>query len=212
MPTYSPQGYNAILTWETTNTYNAGLDLGFLDNRLTATVDVYERRATDLLARVNFSAGSNLTNQLDANIGSLRNRGIEVGLNYGILRGADLNWDVNLNGAYNVNKITDLGQQPPGFPATKWVALAAAPASPFSIRRWASPSTRFFVASRCTAPMAGPWKACTWTRTATASSTTPTTFLQAARAARDAGLQLEPDVQEAGFGLHAAQQPGQLRI
>ncbi|MFC7669153.1 SusC/RagA family TonB-linked outer membrane protein [Hymenobacter humi] len=61
--TYSPQGYNAFLTWETTNTYNAGLDLGFLDNRLTATVDVYERKASDLLALINQSAGSNLTNQ-----------------------------------------------------------------------------------------------------------------------------------------------------
>jgi iron complex outermembrane receptor protein len=114
--TYSPQGYNAILTWETTNTLNAGLDLGFLDNRLTATVDVYERRANDLLASVNFSAGSNLTNVLNANIGSMRNRGIELGLNYGVLRGEALNWDVNVNGAYNVNKITALDQQSPSFP------------------------------------------------------------------------------------------------
>ena len=113
--TYSPQGYNAVLTWETTNTYNAGMDLGFLNNRLTATVDVYQRTATDLLAQVNQSAGSNLTNQLNANIGSLRNRGIELSLNYGVLRGESLNWDVNLNGAYNVNKITDLGNQKEGF-------------------------------------------------------------------------------------------------
>ena len=114
-----PQGYNSTLTWETTNTYNAGLDLGFLDNRLTATIDVYQRTASDLLARVNLPAGSNLTDRLDANIGSLRNRGIELGLNYGVLRSEDLNWDVNLNGAYNVNKITDLGRQLPGFPGYK---------------------------------------------------------------------------------------------
>ncbi|WP_310397964.1 SusC/RagA family TonB-linked outer membrane protein [Hymenobacter sp.] len=111
-----PQGYNSTLTWETTNTYNAGLDLGFFDNRLTATIDVYQRTASDLLARVNTSAGSNLTDRLDANIGSLRNRGIELGLNYGVLRSENLTWDVNVNGAYNVNKITDLGLQPADFP------------------------------------------------------------------------------------------------
>ncbi|MCI1187253.1 SusC/RagA family TonB-linked outer membrane protein [Hymenobacter sp. DH14] len=114
-----PQGYNSDLKWETTNTYNAGLDLGFFENRLTATIDVYQRTATDLLARINLPAGSNLTDRLDANIGSLRNRGIELGLNYGVLRSENLNWDVNLNGAYNVNKITDLGRQLPGFQGYK---------------------------------------------------------------------------------------------
>ncbi|WP_375417669.1 SusC/RagA family TonB-linked outer membrane protein [uncultured Hymenobacter sp.] len=111
-----PQGYNSVLQWETTNTYNAGLDLGFFDNRLTATIDVYQRSASDLLSTINLPAGSNLTDRLTANIGSLRNRGIELGLNYGVLRSEDLTWDVNVNGAYNVNKITDLGRQLPGFP------------------------------------------------------------------------------------------------
>jgi TonB-linked SusC/RagA family outer membrane protein len=144
-PTYSPLGYNGILTWETTNTYNAGLDLGFLDNRLTATVDVYQRTASDLLARVNFSAGSNLTNQLDANIGSLRNRGIEVGLNYGILRGENLTWDVNLNGAYNVNKITELERQSAG--STGYEVGGIGGGTGFNIQRNAvgQPSNSFFV-------------------------------------------------------------------
>ncbi|MBU6122129.1 SusC/RagA family TonB-linked outer membrane protein [Hymenobacter siberiensis] len=148
VPTYSPQGYNAILTWETTNTYNAGLDLGFLDNRLTATVDVYERRASNLLARVNFSAGSNLTNQLDANIGSLRNRGIEVGLNYGILQGSDLNWNVNLNGAYNVNKITDLGQQAENFNGYKVGGIGGGTGNTIQIQGVGQPINSFFVAKQ----------------------------------------------------------------
>ena len=113
--TFTPQGYNPGLTWETTITYNAGLDLGFNDNRVTASIDVYQRTATDLLARVNLPAGSNLTNQLNNNIGSLRNRGIELGINYGAYRSENLTWNVNLNGAYNVNKITDLGDQPRDF-------------------------------------------------------------------------------------------------
>ena len=148
VPTYSPLGYNAVLTWETTNTYNAGLDLGFLDDRLTATVDVYERRASDLLARVNFSAGSNLTNRLDKNIGSLRNRGIEVGLNYGILRGESLNWDVNLNGAYNVNKITDLGPQLEGFRGYNTGGIGGGTGNTIQLNAVGQPINTFFVAQQ----------------------------------------------------------------
>ena len=148
VPTYSPQGYNAVLTWETTNTYNAGLDLGFFDNRLTATVDAYQRTATDLLALVNESAGSNLTNQLNKNIGSLRNRGIELGLNYGILRGEGLTWDVNLNGAYNVNKITDLGQQVEGFKGYKVGDAGGGTGNTIQIQSVGQPVNSFFAAQQ----------------------------------------------------------------
>ncbi|UOQ96158.1 SusC/RagA family TonB-linked outer membrane protein [Hymenobacter sp. 5317J-9] len=141
VPTYSVQGYNATLTFEKTNTLNAGLDLGFFDNRFTATVDVYERKATDLLALVNFSAGSNFTNQLNKNIGSMTNRGIELGLNYDVLRGENLNWSVNLNGAYNVNKITALDQQPEGISPYKVGGIGVALATPFKSTLWDSLST-----------------------------------------------------------------------
>ena len=148
VPTYSPQGYNAVLTWETTNTFNAGLDLGFLDNRLTATVDVYQRTASDLLALVNQSAGSNLTNQLNANIGSLRNRGAELGLNYGILRREGLTWDVNLNGAYNVNKITGLGQQQEGFKGYKVGGISGGTGNTIQIQSVGQPVNSFFAAQQ----------------------------------------------------------------
>ena len=148
IPTYSVQGYNAVLTFEKTNTLNAGLDLGFLDNRLTATVDVYERRATDLQALVNFSAGSNFTNQLNANIGSLRNRGIELGLNYGILRNENLTWDVNLNGAYNVNKITALDRQNEGFVGYKVGGIGGGTGNQIQINSVGFPINSFFVAKQ----------------------------------------------------------------
>ncbi|GAB2706619.1 SusC/RagA family TonB-linked outer membrane protein [Hymenobacter frigidus] len=148
VPTYSPQGYNAVLTWETTNTYNAGLDMGFLDNRLTATIDVYQRTASDLLALVNESAGSNLTNQLNKNIGSLRNRGVELGLNYGILRSESLNWDVNLNGAYNVNKISDLGQQVEGFKGYKVGGIGGGTGNTIQTQSVGYPSNSFFAAQQ----------------------------------------------------------------
>ncbi|MBF9140441.1 SusC/RagA family TonB-linked outer membrane protein [Hymenobacter properus] len=148
VPTYAPQGYNSTLHWENTNTLNAGLDLGFLDNRLTATIDVYERKATDLLASVTFAAGSNLTNILNKNIGSLRNRGIEVGLNYGVLRSTDLNWDVNLNGAYNVNKITDLGPQQENFAGYKVGGIGGGTGNTIQIQSVGYPINSFFVAQQ----------------------------------------------------------------
>ena len=113
--TARPSGYNDKLTWETTNTYNAGLDIGLFDNRVTATIDVYQRTASDLLASVFLPAGANLTNKLNDNIGSLRNRGIEAAVNLGLVRSENLTWDVNVNGAYNRNQITDLGTQQPNF-------------------------------------------------------------------------------------------------
>ncbi|WP_035568064.1 SusC/RagA family TonB-linked outer membrane protein [Hymenobacter sp. IS2118] len=140
-----PLGYNAVLTWETTNTYNAGLDLGFFDNRLTATVDVYQRTASDLLQEVNVPAGSNLVNRLNANQGALRNRGIELGLNYGVVRSEELNWDVNLNGAYNVNKITSLGLQDATFPGVQVGGIGGGTGNQIQIRSVGFPTDAFYV-------------------------------------------------------------------
>jgi len=106
--TWRAEGYNAGRTWESTGTYNAGLDYGFLDNRISGSVDVYLRKTTNLLLYTSVPAGSNLTNQLNANIGSLENRGVEFALNGSPIRGEKFNWDVNFNFTYNKNKITEL--------------------------------------------------------------------------------------------------------
>lgn len=108
--TYRPAAYDRNLKWEQTNTYDAGLDFGFLDNRLTGSVDVYLRQTKDLLAVIPIPAGSNLSNTLLTNIGSLENRGVELALNYNVLRGEGLNWSVNFNWTMNRGKITKLNQ------------------------------------------------------------------------------------------------------
>ncbi|WP_188814395.1 SusC/RagA family TonB-linked outer membrane protein [Hymenobacter cavernae] len=106
-PTWRAEGY-IQRTWESTGTYNAGLDYGFLDNRLSGSVDVYLRKTKDLLLFTSPAAGSNLTNQLNANIGSLENRGVEFAINGTPIRGEKFNWDVNFNFTYNKNEITEL--------------------------------------------------------------------------------------------------------
>ena len=108
--TLRPAAYDANLTWEKTATYDAGLDYGFFDNRLTGSVDVYLRKTDDLLAVIPIPAGSNFSNTLLTNIGSLENRGFEFALNYNVVRRERLNWSVNFNWTMNRGQITKLTQ------------------------------------------------------------------------------------------------------
>ena len=101
-------GYNADLKWETTTTYNVGIDYGFFNDRLFGTLDVYYRETTDLLNYTPVAAGANLTNYLTANIGSLVNKGVEFEITGIPVQTRDWNWTVGANFAYNQNRITKL--------------------------------------------------------------------------------------------------------
>lgn len=105
---YRPAAYDRDIKWETTSTYNAGVDFGFLDNRITGSVDCYLKKTKDLLATVSVPAGSNFSNQLITNIGSLENKGLEVTLNAEIIKSKDWNWNASFNMAFNKNRITKL--------------------------------------------------------------------------------------------------------
>ena len=111
----SPLGYNADLKWETTTTYNVGLDFGFLNDRITAAVDVYQRETTDMLNYVPVPALSNLTNYLDSNIGSLVNKGIEFEFNAVAVDTKDWTWSIGGNIAYNNTVITKLTTESEGY-------------------------------------------------------------------------------------------------
>jgi TonB-dependent starch-binding outer membrane protein SusC len=103
-----PQAFDEGLQWETTTTYNAGLDLGFLDGRITTSIDVYRKETEDLFARVQLPAGTNFSNELTTNIGTMENHGIEFTFNSTIVKKAKLNWDLGFNITYNKNEITKL--------------------------------------------------------------------------------------------------------
>lgn len=104
----TPLGYNADLKWETTTTYNAGIDFGFIDDRITGSVDVYRRDTKDLLNRTPVAAGANLSNYLDANIGDLTNKGFEFEINAIPVQTRDWSWTVGFNASYNSTVITRL--------------------------------------------------------------------------------------------------------
>ncbi|MCR4859228.1 MAG: TonB-dependent receptor [Bacteroidales bacterium] len=101
-------GYNPDLKWETTTTYNVGFDLGFWNDRLTASLDLYKRDTKDLLSNIQVPALSNLINYLDSNIASLTNLGAELEINSILIDKRDLSWTAGLNLAYNHNEITKL--------------------------------------------------------------------------------------------------------
>lgn len=106
--TYYPNGYNPDLKWETTTTWNVGVDMGWWNNRLTVALDWYLRDSKDLLASVTVAPGSATTNVLTKNIGKLRNLGLEATITARPIETNDFNWNTSFNVAWNQNKITDL--------------------------------------------------------------------------------------------------------
>ncbi|MFZ4457096.1 MAG: SusC/RagA family TonB-linked outer membrane protein [Bacteroidales bacterium] len=106
--TSRPEAYNTKLKWESTTTYNAGIDFGVANSRFTASVDYYFRRTNDLLFVAPIPAGTNLRNKIIQNIGSLENRGIEVTLNGKVISTKDLTWELTYNFTKNINKVTKL--------------------------------------------------------------------------------------------------------
>ena len=110
IPYVTPGSYNAAIKWEETHTWNAGLDFGFLNNRISGSIDFYKRTTKDLLTYANYPAGSNLTNKGNINIGDLENLGIEFNINTRPVVTENVTWISALNVAWNKNKITRLAE------------------------------------------------------------------------------------------------------
>ena len=105
-----PAGFDAGLKWETTTSYNVGLDFGFKNDRFSGSVDVYQKDTKDLLATVPVPAGTNFTNEILTNVGAMQNRGIEVSLNTGLIAKKDMRLDWTINATYNKNEVMKLSQ------------------------------------------------------------------------------------------------------
>lgn len=106
--TYRPSAYDASFKWEETATYNIGLDFGFLGDRITGSIDVYQRESKDLINTIPIPAGSNFNNFLTTNVGNLENNGVEVTLNAKAIKTDRVGWDIGINLSHNVNEITKL--------------------------------------------------------------------------------------------------------
>ncbi|MDP5096534.1 MAG: TonB-dependent receptor, partial [Flavobacterium sp.] len=91
-----PSAYGPI-KWEETTTYNAGIDFGIKDNRLSGSLDVFYKKSNDLFQIGPFADGGNYTNQGPQNVGDMSTKGIEFSINYNVINKENLNWDINFN-------------------------------------------------------------------------------------------------------------------
>jgi iron complex outermembrane receptor protein len=143
---YRPAGYNPNLKWEQTATYNVGLDFGFLNNRLTGSVDFYLKKTSDLLSVIDQPAGTNFSNKILANIGNMENRGVEFTVNAQLVRNRDVTWDLGFNITYNKNKITKLTfTNDPTFPGNLVGGIAGGVGSTAQIQSVGYPKNSFYV-------------------------------------------------------------------
>jgi iron complex outermembrane receptor protein len=105
---FRPGGYYENRKWEQTATTNLAIDYGFLDNRISGSIEFYYKKTTDLLNQITQTAFTNFSNTIIANVGSMENKGIEFSTNIQPIRSKDLVWDVSFNVTYNKNRITKL--------------------------------------------------------------------------------------------------------
>lgn len=106
--TYRPNGYDSDIKWETTETYNIGLDYGLLNNRIYGSVDYYQRHTKDLLNTIPVISGTNYSSVITTNIGEMDNKGLEFSINAVPVHTKDWKWTVGMNYTWNDSKITKL--------------------------------------------------------------------------------------------------------
>ena len=99
---------NPDLKWETSQEFNLGLDLSVLKDRLGATIDLYSKKTSDMLWEFSVPTPPNLFNKTLANVGQMRNQGIEVAINATAVTTKDFEWKTTLTASHNINKLLSL--------------------------------------------------------------------------------------------------------
>ena len=112
--TYRPESYVGNLKWETTTSWNFGLDFGFLDGRIGGAIDFYTRKTKDLLASVPPAAGSTFSKTILTNVGNVDSKGIEVSLNATPIQTKDWEWNLSYNFTWQNMKVKNLSLTPGG--------------------------------------------------------------------------------------------------
>jgi iron complex outermembrane receptor protein len=110
IPTIRPSAVDPNIHWESTRSYNVGVDYAFLNDRFSGAIDWYTKNTSDLIFPVPVAAGTNFTNVVTTNIGTMRNRGIEFALSARILEGHDegLGWTAGFTISHNGNTLLSI--------------------------------------------------------------------------------------------------------
>lgn len=96
------------LKWENTATIELGIDYGLFNNKITGSINAFQKNSTDLLADAPVADGSNFTNRVLQNVGDLQVNGVEFTVNADIIKNEDFNWNVNFNTTYLDREIKEL--------------------------------------------------------------------------------------------------------
>ena len=143
--TMRPGAYNADLTWEKTTTYNAGLDFTALNGRFGVNVEGYYRKTTDLISVVDIAGGTNFSNRLLKNIGSLENYGVELAFDVKPIVTKDFMWDVTYNVGWNHNEVTELDAGQHDYVWLDKTATRGMGATKLMINKVGEPANSFYV-------------------------------------------------------------------
>jgi TonB-dependent starch-binding outer membrane protein SusC len=105
--TIRPSAVDPAIKWEETTSTDVGLDYALYNGVITGTIDWYTKKTNDLIFNVPVAAGTNLSNYVTTNIGSMQNRGVELGISAIVLNGrtSPIRWDASVNAARNDNKL-----------------------------------------------------------------------------------------------------------
>ncbi|MGY8919670.1 MAG: SusC/RagA family TonB-linked outer membrane protein [Flavobacteriales bacterium] len=109
--TYRPEPINPDLRWEIGETLNIGIDYSMFNNKLNGSINVYNKTTKDLIAYTLVDPFTNFGNRIDANIGDMQNRGIELSFNIPIIKTDEFEYTLDANIAFNDNVVTRLPDQ-----------------------------------------------------------------------------------------------------
>lgn len=145
--TLRPSAVDPNIKWEETTSYNLGLDYGLFDGRVSGSIEYYFKDTKDLIFSVPVAAGTNLSNFVTTNIGSVENRGLELSLNALVLDGGSrgLSWDASFNAATNRNRLTQINSVGGGAEQIPVGGIAGGVGSTIQVLQPGQPLNAFFV-------------------------------------------------------------------
>lgn len=144
--TIRPGAFDRNIKWEATSSYDVGLDYGFMDQKITGTIDWYVKNTSDLIFTVPACAGCNFSNFYTTNIGSMRNRGTEFSLSAQMFnRPAGLRWTTDFTAAHNTNELTSINPAATGAQQILVGGIAGGVGSTIQVLEPGQPINSFFV-------------------------------------------------------------------
>jgi TonB-dependent starch-binding outer membrane protein SusC len=145
--TIRPSAVDPNIKWEQTISYNAGLDFGFHEQRFSGAIDWYNKSTSDLIFTVPVAAGSNFSNFLTTNIGSMKNTGIEFTLSARALEGGrrGLSWTANFTAARNTNQLTSINPAAGGVQKILTGGIAGGVGTTIQVLEPGQPINSFYV-------------------------------------------------------------------